>query len=68
MTLSDQPDQGLQRPLTVSLGMALCQPSPDVQASQLFEAADQALYEAKRSGRNRVCLAGPLGPPQQAAA
>lgn len=40
--------------VTVSVGVAACQPSPAVSPSELFVAADQALYAAKRAGRNAV--------------
>lgn len=40
-------------PITVSAGIAALQASDT--AKQLFERADQALYQAKHSGRNRVC-------------
>ena len=40
---------------TVSLGVATA--SPDMQnISELMARADQALYRAKRAGRNRTCL------------
>jgi diguanylate cyclase (GGDEF)-like protein len=42
--------------VTISIGVALCPPqAPDL--SGLLNAADTALYEAKRSGRNRAILA-----------
>ncbi len=47
----------LELSVTISIGVAErtgATPSPE----DLLKLADQALYEAKRTGRNRVCLAG----------
>jgi diguanylate cyclase (GGDEF)-like protein len=46
---------GTERPLTVSLGCAVF-PADAHNATGLLKAADQALYEAKRKGRNRVAM------------
>ncbi len=43
--------------VTVSLGVAACKPDNKTSMEDLFEAADQALYEAKHGGRNRLMLA-----------
>jgi two-component system cell cycle response regulator len=40
--------------MTVSLGVAIANPSTDSTPEILLQRADQALYEAKRKGRNRV--------------
>jgi diguanylate cyclase (GGDEF)-like protein len=44
--------QGESIPVTISIGCALVQPNDA--ATELIQRADEKLYEAKRSGRNRV--------------
>ena len=46
---------GTHRPLTISIGVATC-PDHSSWANDLIEKADQALYFAKESGRNRSVL------------
>jgi diguanylate cyclase (GGDEF)-like protein len=45
--------------VTVSLGVAEARPQRDGLPQSVCQAADTALYQAKDSGRNRVCLAPP---------
>lgn len=44
---------------TISIGVACVEPSADRQPRGAVQLADQALYEAKRCGRNRVVLKDP---------
>ncbi|MBX3258425.1 MAG: diguanylate cyclase [Labilithrix sp.] len=50
--------QGTRLPVTISVGVAALPEANVALASELVRDADSALYEAKRSGRNRVCLNG----------
>lgn len=50
--------QGL---VSVSVGVAVMVPSATQEPGQLLVEADRRLYEAKRTGRNRLC-AGPIRP------
>jgi len=51
---------GRHRPVvvTVSAGVAVADAQAKVSAERLYGRADQALYEAKRGGRNRVVMYG----------
>ena len=57
-------------PIAVTLSMGLALYRPGESSSDLLHRADQALYEAKRSGRDRLCLDGdgPLEPASSVAA
>ena len=48
-------DNGEQFPVSISLGVVACASGIYPTLSKLVDAADQALYQAKHSGRNRVC-------------
>jgi two-component system cell cycle response regulator len=48
------PEPGVSHPLTISVGVACCPPGGNTTPERLIQAADQALYAAKRAGRNRV--------------
>ena len=50
-------DTRLVMPITISIGVAVG--GPGVPADQLIASADEALYRAKRDGRNRAYLADP---------
>jgi len=45
--------------ITVSIGVATLQPGRTTSSANLLEAADQALYQAKVEGRNRISIWSP---------
>jgi diguanylate cyclase (GGDEF)-like protein len=45
-------------PLSISIGVSGVTPGSTIPCAALLEQADQALYHAKRTRRNRVCLHG----------
>ncbi|NYS60422.1 diguanylate cyclase [Halomonas salicampi] len=53
------PNHGVsaQSVVTVSVGVAVLYPSVDLTPTELLSQADEALYEAKRQGRNRIWMA-----------
>jgi len=57
-TIADTPFKGLgpDCPVTVSVGVAIYDPETMLDSETLLRVADGALYEAKRSGKNRVVI------------
>jgi two-component system, cell cycle response regulator len=57
---------GSRLPVTISVGVARA-PRPGVHShAELVGLADETMYEAKRSGRNRVCVAPPVATTERA--
>ncbi|WJW74750.1 PleD family two-component system response regulator [Thiohalobacter sp. IOR34] len=62
----EHPASDIGRHLTLSIGVASAEPSEQGSPAALLTRADQALYQAKDKGRNRIELAAPLAGPRPA--
>jgi diguanylate cyclase (GGDEF)-like protein/PAS domain S-box-containing protein len=51
------PASGIGKVLTISIGVAAISPTKNMPMTDLLKAADEALYQAKQAGRNRVVCA-----------
>ncbi len=51
--------EGKAIPLTISVGVSAAIIESDEHPTELLEQADKALYQAKQTGRNKVCLYSP---------
>jgi diguanylate cyclase (GGDEF)-like protein len=58
----DHGEVSKHRTVTVSIGVA--EGSTRTRFQRLYSAADRALYDAKRAGRNKVIFSSGLGDPQ----
>ncbi len=47
---------GVFKGVTISVGIMTVVPSENIQLISIVHGADQALYEAKRTGRNRISV------------
>ena len=58
-SISGKPFKGLPEgvPITVSMGLATITQDNELTADALIKAADDALYEAKRTGKNKLVIA-----------
>jgi diguanylate cyclase (GGDEF)-like protein len=55
-TVEEESRDGAGPAITISLGLAEWTPDRGEMPKETFKRADAALYEAKRAGRNRVCI------------
>ncbi|MBI3229243.1 MAG: diguanylate cyclase [Burkholderiales bacterium] len=58
MAIEHEQSKNPAKIVTVSIGVAMRIPEHHLETSQLIGAADRALYEAKRLGRNQIVLHG----------
>jgi len=47
--------------ITASIGVACCTTFDQVDADRIIQRADEAMYRAKQSGKNRICFADEIG-------
>ena len=54
--LNIQHPDGINNIVTVSIGLATATPNGEASATELIQHADQALYDAKENGRNKIVI------------